>query len=200
MSASWRIAMLIGAAIVLLAAQAFAADPGTDDFDRDVFARCLRAFGEPSFETAAKRGNVEAYRLLVLRSFRTQFLMRIDVWPAGTGRITWRTLSRGNCRPGALEERTRALSSADVVHLRDTLIRTDFWQLPTEVEAEVGKGERVTCSDGSAVFLEGAKGREYHFVPRWCSWTSRVQKIVAQFYDFAQANTADADTGGLILD
>jgi hypothetical protein len=192
--------MLLSVAIVLLATQGFAADPGTANFDRDVFAQCLRAFEEPSFETPATLGNIEAYRLLVLRSFRTQFLMRIDVWPAGTGRITWRTLSKGNCGPGALEERTRALSSADVTRLRNTLAQTDFWHLPTEVEAEIGKGERVVCTDGSAIFLEGTKGGERHFVPRWCTWTSRIQKIVAQYYEFARANGEDAATGGLILD
>jgi hypothetical protein len=187
-------------ALVLLIPRSALSDPlpdaGLREFDRAFFERCRVALAEPSLSVATKNKAAEAYRLFYLPSFRDHVSIRINIWSAGTGRVTWHRLNRSRCDPGDVDERTHSISPEDVARLREAMAQAGFWSMVGD-QRKSGE-EQIVCSDGVGAFLEGVNDGRHHVVSRHCVWNSKFQKVVDLFHELAR--TKAPDHGALILD
>jgi hypothetical protein len=184
----------LGVGLVVWSGLAFpgaAADLDWDGPRRERFQKCTKAFEEPALDAAAARdAKAEVYRLYYLPSFFPQVSFRLNVVPAGTGRLTVRW-KRGYCEPGPLEERTFGVSQENVVRLREAFSAASFWSM-TFTEYSDPNVEHVVCSDGIGIHIEGVNGGRYHHISRSCSsWSEAVDTIIGLFHQFAHMKTVD---------
>lgn len=171
---------------VLAWAGAVAAEPYDLEAGRTrSFLQCLRAFEEKPLEPRAQDRSAEVYRVIYLPSFFAQVSMRLDVLPAGGGRLVLRSIPPYcSDRAPPIEEKTYAISETDVAQVRDAFARANFWAVATTEDGEAG--ERVVCSDGAGFFFEAVRNGGYRRVSRDCVWSQSLDGILVLFHRLAR--------------
>jgi hypothetical protein len=179
MSMKERMRVILGLLLSLALNQAFALDApvffpnGTfgpsvraDDFRRTYCSQFLEFFCEHSLLAAAENGSAkESYRFLWLRTFHQPVVIRFDFAAHRSATLTRKTGS-GPAGFGVpdrhiVEQQQRLLAPAETARLREALLVSQFWSIPTR------EHPRTLGMDGATWIMEGANGYRYHVVSRW---------------------------------
>jgi hypothetical protein len=151
----------------------------------------LRALREPDLQGS----KVEAYRLVVLRSFEHPFSVRISVLPSGVAFATVRaTNGRGGYSAGTLSlDRVVALTQDQFARVRAAMGER-FVAIATDLPHRDERGElieHITCSDGSSLALEAVSSRGYHRVARLCVYEDALVDAMQAFRPFYPPGVSD---------
>jgi hypothetical protein len=147
--------------------------PVVSEFENRWYSEQLSAAAEPSLFEAANsnpRRASNTIRFTWLRSFHPTVVVRIEGLTSPSPRLIAKQLSgAGGYKPGSVNRQVdRKLSSAEVVALRKTLLRTKVFDLPA-----------LECSggmDGAEWIVEGVDDTGYHFVDRWSPMRGEVRE------------------------
>lgn len=136
----------------------------------------LTAAGESRIESTG-RENVEVYRLLVLPSFTSTIVVRVERVGERITYTTKRLSGAGGYEPGEIECQAEGkVSNADWTEFKRLLLAGDFWsQLSQDVLDQLRRerceqGDDSACwvgADGTTFVLEGADRSRYEVVDRW---------------------------------
>lgn len=134
--------------------------PDQNNFVADWYSKQLLAMHEqPLFPP---QSNIQVYRFTWLRTFHNPMSFRLVINSDGSASLfVKRANGAGGYDPGQLDlDKTLPISSADTSKLLSDLVRMEFWNMPSYVEA--GRG-----FDGSHWIVEGVSNGLYHVVDRW---------------------------------
>jgi hypothetical protein len=149
MSMKERMRVILGLLLSLALNQAFALD-ATAFFPNGTFGPSVRA-----------DDSMRMYCSQFLEFFGEHSLLAAD----GSATLTRKTGS-GPAGFGVpdrhiVEQQQRLLAPAETAHLREALLVSQFWSIPTR------EHPRTLGMDGETWIMEGANGSRYHAVSRW---------------------------------
>jgi len=128
----------------------------------ELYSKMLRIMKEPGLCEVSVPEEAETYRFIWLRTYDKPMVVRVDMEPNGSARVTVKAADEwSGDEPGKLKTtKTRKLSSQEAEHLRSIVNEADFWRLPSRVNSG------IFVLHGASWTLEGTKGGTCHVVDR----------------------------------
>lgn len=162
-------------------------DTELDPFAAAWYSKHLKAAGESRIEPTA-REDVEVYRLLVLPSFTSTIVVRVERLGNQITYTTKRLSGAGGYEPGEIEwQADGTIPNADWTELKRLLLAGDFWSQPSQDALDrlrrkrCEQGDESACwvgLDGTTFVLEGADPSRYQLVDRWEEFEPPLESAV----------------------
>jgi hypothetical protein len=140
--------------------------------------------------------NSEVYRVFIVPTFRHPISIRIEKTRAGYFLFAKGLSGQGGYEWGRLNRRTqRRLNQTEWQGLVDVLDAASFWTLPSNDEEPKPdeKGAVTVCLDGTSWYLEGAKGRAYQAVDRYCPASKNFKAVGLYMLKLSRLGIPESD-------
>jgi hypothetical protein len=160
---------------------------GLDPYSAAWYSKHLEAAGESRIEPTG-REDAEVYRLLVLPSFTSTIVVRVERLGNQITYTTKRLSGAGGYEPGEIEwQADGTMPNADWTELKRLLLTGDFWSQPSQDALDrlrrerCEQGDESACwmgLDGTTFVLEGADRSRYQLVDRWEEFEPPLESAV----------------------
>jgi hypothetical protein len=160
---------------------------GLDPYSAAWYSKHLKAAGEPRIEPTGREDD-EVYRLLVLPSFTSTIVVRVERLGNQITYTTKRLSGAGGYEPGEIEwQADGTMPNADWTELKRLLLTGDFWSQPSQDALDrlrrerCEQGDESACwmgLDGTTFVLEGADPSRYQLVDRWKEFEPPLESAV----------------------
>ena len=150
------------------------------EFWADSYSCVLRAMGELPLPDYLNHDQGQAFRVLVLPSFRTPMVVRLATKPDGSGKLVVKVAANERFPATLTASREESIPKPQVDRFLLLVKEADFWEMPVWVfltpvrpasadgrKREPQPGTTTIAIMGGVVWLfEGARGSGYHVVMR----------------------------------
>jgi len=160
---------------------------GLDPFSASWYSTQLRAAEESPIEPTG-REDAEVYRLLVLPSFTSPIIVRIERVGKRITYTTKRLSGQGGYEPGEIDSQASGtVSRADWIEFKRLMIAGEFWTRLSHSEMQYLRRERCNqgdqsvcsvCFDGTRFVLEGTDESRYKVVDRHNAFEEPLESAV----------------------